>query len=539
MSMTDDSGSNSSVDVGGSARGNALQQMLISNDIVPGSAPSYQLCKTILSYHPLGPRLTEGPIKLSQSQKRKLSIPPAKDAEDRLIAEFERIWTELGCDRHLRNWAKLSRTYGVSALTLASEDPQDNSKSIDFPSLYQEKIAFSVFDPLNVAGSLVLQQIPTDPGFLKPQGITVMGIPYHRSRTVVLMNEEPIYLEYTTSAYGYVGRSVFQRPLYPLKSYVQTMIADDMVALKAGVLVIKTRQPGNIINRIMQTANSFKRSLVSQSATNNVISIAAGEPEEEISSINLENVNKAMETSRNNILENVAIAADMPSQLVKVETLAHGFSEGSEDAKKVAEFIEDIRGWMQPGYAFMDDIVAHVAWSPPFYETLKDEFPDQFHRVPYASAFASWRNNFIRSWPSLIEEPESDRVKVDEVKLKAAVLIGELLLDYELDPDTKATLVVWLAECFNERKILFPAPLEIDEKTLTRWFEQQQAEMDAEEEAKKSSSSAPGKKPANKNNKTSRSRTSLNNNRLNSRRLPDLSAERMKRKALSRSAGDS
>jgi Anti-CBASS Acb1-like protein len=526
----------SQLTISNSATGNSLQTLLISDDIVPGSAPSYQLCKTILSYHPLGPRLTEGPIKLSQSQSRILSLPTAGDAEDRVLAQFEKTRLQLGVDRHLRNWAKLSRAYGVSALSLVTEDPKDNQQPIDFPNLHHQKIAFSVFDPLNVAGSLVLNQIPTDASFLKPQGISVMGINYHRSRSVVLMNEEPIYIEWTTSAFGYVGRSVFQRPLYPLKSYIQTMIADDMVSMKAGVLIIKTRQPGNIINQVMQSVSSaLKRSLVQQSATNNVINIAAGDPQEEVSSINLENVNKAMETSRSNILENIATSADMPAILVKQESYSHGFSEGSEDAKKVAEFVSDIRNWMEPGYEFTDEVAMYVGWSPPFYETIQKEFPELYQSVPFEEAFYSWKNNLVRTWPSLIEEPESDRVRVDEVKLKSAILIGELLLP-ELDPEHKAILVGWLADCFNERKLLFPAPLDIDEKKLARFFKaalalQQQNSTD---------NSSTDNKPSGRKSKDQRSKTKVAMDNLGeaASRLPDLSVERMKRKALARSSED-
>jgi len=42
---------------------------------------------------------------------------------------------------------------------------------------------------------------------------------------------------YTQAAFGFVGRSVYQRPLYPLKSFVQTMITDDLGGAKG-------RRPG-------------------------------------------------------------------------------------------------------------------------------------------------------------------------------------------------------------------------------------------------------------------------------------------------------
>ena len=42
-----------------------LQQMLLADNIEPGSEPSYQICKTIYEYHPLGKRLIDTPLDLS------------------------------------------------------------------------------------------------------------------------------------------------------------------------------------------------------------------------------------------------------------------------------------------------------------------------------------------------------------------------------------------------------------------------------------------------------------------------------------------
>ena len=45
--------------------GNALQDLLVAPDIVPGDVISYQTCKEIYLYHPLGSRIVEGPVSLA------------------------------------------------------------------------------------------------------------------------------------------------------------------------------------------------------------------------------------------------------------------------------------------------------------------------------------------------------------------------------------------------------------------------------------------------------------------------------------------
>ena len=138
------------------------------------------------------------------------------------------------------------------------------------------------------------------------------------------------------------------------------MQTDDMVSRKAGVLVAKLKPAGSIVSGLMAKAAGLKRSVIQESKTDNVISIS---PEEEIESLNLQNIDGAMTAARKNILENIAAADDMPARMLTEETLAQGFGEGSEDAKKEAQYIDRIRQWMQPLYDFFDPIVMYRAWN--------------------------------------------------------------------------------------------------------------------------------------------------------------------------------
>src|SRR6185503_5172640 len=135
-------------------------------------------------------------------------------------------------------------------------------------------------------GSLVLNQDPNSPDFQKHAAIAVAGQPYHRSRSVTLMNEKPIYISYTTSGFGFVGRSVYQRALFPLKSFIQTMITDDMVTRKAGLLVAKMKQPGSIADNLMAKALGIKRNLLKEASMNNVINIG---PDDAIETLDMQN----------------------------------------------------------------------------------------------------------------------------------------------------------------------------------------------------------------------------------------------------------
>lgn len=444
-----------------SSLGNALTQLLLSDDLMPGDPVSYQTAKEIYLYHPLGAKMAEAPIAMAQSQEREITI--GKGPEGRIKKAFEEEWEALGVDNIIYNVVALSRVYGVASVAILTEG-DDALTPVDFVNLYKQTISFNVLDPLNTAGSMTTSQDPNSMDFLKVSSVFVAGRGYHRSRVVTKMNENPIYLGYTQSSFGYVGRSVYQRALYPLKSFVKTMITDEMVATKLGVLIAKIKQPGSIIDNVKSMLLGFKRNVLKEAKTNNVISIS---PEEFIETLNMQNVDGAGTFARNNILKNIATATPMPAKLLENEALVEGFAEGAEDAKLIAQYIDRFRIEILKVYAFFDKIVMFRAWNPEFYETLKEDFPE-YTEVPWSVSFYEWKNSFEAVWPSLLREPDSEKIKVEDTKLKAVIAMVQVLAPM-LDPENKATLVEWAQDNFNMFEMMFEVHLALDIDALKEY----------------------------------------------------------------------
>jgi hypothetical protein len=398
---------------------------------------------------------------MAQSQARKISIHDSP--ESRVREAFEREWKTVGADKHIFNVMRTSRIYGVGSIIYGAVGIEP-SEPIDPKKLATLELYFNVLDPLNTAGSLVMNQDPNSPDFQKHVGIAVSGKPYHRSRSCTIMNGEPVYIAYTTSAFGYVGRSVYQPVLFPLKSFIQAMITDDMVTLKAGLLIEKLKPAGSITDRLMAAASGIKRNLLKIARTGNVLSMSI---EESVESLDLQNIDKSLETARRHVLENIAAGDDMPAKLLNNETFAEGFGEGTEDAKQVARYVDRKRGEMQPLYDFFDRIVQHRAWNEAFYATIQAEFED-YEGVPYNEAFYRWKNSFAAEWPSLLIEPESERIKVDETKMKSIIAMLEILLP-QIDPENRAHMIQWAQDNFNENKLLFTIPMVLDMDALAEW----------------------------------------------------------------------
>ena len=403
---------------------------------------------------------------MAQFKPREISIEEGPSEE--LVDAFDKQWATDGYTKTIRSLATQARVYGLSSTALL--DGSDPGAPLKTDDLADKKISINVLDPLNTSGSLVLNQDPNAIDFQKHGDIAVNGVRYHRSRTVTLMNEQPIYISYTSSAYGFVGRSVYQRALFPLKSFIQTMRADDMIARKVGLIVAIIKMGSSVVNAIMTASANFKRTLLQIGRTDNVISMSEGE---DVKSLDLTNIDGPLTVARKDIVENIAAAVPMPALMLNGETFAEGFGEGTEDAHKVASYIDEIREWMRPAYDFFDMVNQRRAWNEGFYKSLQKKYPDQYDGVSYEEAFYSWQNGFKAIWPPLIREPESERVGVEDVKLKALIAAVQVLLPFVTDPGNKVELVRWCEQNFNATETLFSVPLELDYDTMLEAFETQ------------------------------------------------------------------
>lgn len=472
------------------ALGNALQSLLMAGDIVPGDTAGYELCKAIYLWHPHGSKIVDRPLTLATSKARLLSVPGAADDGKDLIDAFEKQWKDDECNEHLLNVGRLARIYGPASIGIVEKDG-DPTKPLDFTKLSKVTMSYNEWDPLNTSGSLVFNQDPNALDFQKNSGVRVNAQIYDRTRVVVLQHENPIYIAYESSGYGFTGRSAYQRALLPLKQFVHLMMANGMVALKAGVLIAKIDQPSSAVDRIMTGFLGNKRQIVKEAENGNVISIGTGE---EIESLNLQNLEGPLELVRRNIIEDIAAGAGMPAKLLLEDTFAVGFGEGSEDSKAIAQYLMTVREWLQPIYDFLDRCTMYRAWNEEFYAAVQQKYPEQYKDVPYTVAFAEWQNKFQAIWPNLLEETDEEKSKAEKVTLEAVVSLFEAL-EPVLPPSEKAKLIDWVANNINAKTHLFSAPLELDIIAIAQFGEEQQAK---EEEAANAAAeaAAAGNEPA-------------------------------------------
>jgi len=116
------------------------------------------------------------------------------------------------------------------------------------------------------------------------------------------------------------------------------------------------------------------------------------------------------------------------------------------------------------------------AWNPAFYARIQRQHKE-YMNVSYEDAFSRWRENFTASWPSLLIEPRSETIQVEDVKLQAICAVTQTLIPL-MDPLNQANVITWLMDNVNENENLFKHNLELDIQMLAQFAEEQQQQKE-------------------------------------------------------------
>ena len=451
-----------------------MMEMLGASRIRAGDNASYELCKNLWEYHPLGGKLVEKPVNLALFKRRSYTLED--DPGNRVVTHFEDAWTRMQITQKIKNLHYTVRCYGAAAIGVG-DLKNKTEEALDLWKLEESDVYISVFDPLNTAGSMVSNQDPNAPDFQAPNKVTtIQGIAWHPSRTLRLYNGSPIYLSFQNSTFGYTGRSVFQRVLFPMQSYLKTMPVNDMVAEKAGLLIVKQVQNSSTVSGIMGFAGKKKREMVKNAITGNVMQIGASDS---VESLNLQNVDDALKGARENIIADIAAGSDIPALLIKDEAFAVGFADGTEDAKSVAQYIEGVRQTIDSSIEFFEKIVQHVGWNEDFYTAMAVEYPEYIAGRSYKEMFYIWQRDFVSDWAPLLEETNKDKQE-GESKLVDQVTKLFTAITARIDPENYAIAVQWMADIANSLDSTKNTPLLIDFDALAAYVPPDPAPADTQ-----------------------------------------------------------
>ncbi len=429
----------------------------------------YRLCKAIYIYHPLGKRIIDLPIDLSMGQERIISVKH-ETKSDELTEQFIKVWNSFNLKNIIRRLATMSRLCGIAALFLKVEGYSDYEPlplDIDWSEL---KITALVYDAMNIAGSASNNQDVMSEDFLKIKDVLRNGQALAKDRSYILTNGDPLYNEFSTSGFGFTGRSVYQNCIHLLRTWLDIDLADSMVARKCGLIIAKENNIGSA-TEIREKSLNLKRTLLKYGKTNDVLSVGGSTT---IESLNLQNIDGSLDMVRNHVLENIANASDIPTIILGQQKFTQGFGEGGEDTKNVGRFIESIREWERGVYQFIDNFVMRIAWNFNFLKSLNKDNGDIFSTKDeakitidrYLQVFYALKQSFNYTFPSFLTETESQIADGDAKKLSMITEVYDRLFS-NVDADLKPKLANWLIDSVNNLRSTNKIRLDIDESELS------------------------------------------------------------------------
>lgn len=413
---------------------NQLQDLLLANDIEAGSVASYQVCKAIYNYHPLGAKIVSSSVYNAFANGRTVSFVDINDSQ--LVDDYNNLFFSLDCQRVINQAIILSRVYGSSAIYVGHKG-KDLSLPLEIHP--DDDIYFNVLDPLtfNAYNSDSLNQL-SDNYLRHGDNITIAGSVVHPSRLLFInnRNEMPTYGEFSASSFGFNGRSDYQRCLVLLRTYIRVLQADEFIIDKAGSVIAKIDAGNAGFSNISSAITKAYRSMIQQlrgspesSAkgrySGGVITIGH---DDTIETLNLQNINETVEGVRKRLLNDIASCCNMPASIMSDEAMAQGFSDGKEDALKEARYLKSVQNNAIFIYDWLDGILIK--------QLLNDSIVHRTKKTAkmsgnLAAVSAKIRNGIGYVFVDIISVDKEKEANITKVRTDTAIAINAIINNKE------------------------------------------------------------------------------------------------------------
>jgi len=95
-------------------------------------------------------------------------------------------------------------------------------------------------------------------------------------------------------------------------------------------------------------------------------------------------------------------------------------------------------------------------------------YKEEYGGMDYKTFFWNCHNSFKAQWPSLLKEPDSELIKVEEAKIKAIIEWVQVLLP-NVPPEDRAETLKWANDQFNNMPMLFGAQLNLNYERISEF----------------------------------------------------------------------
>lgn len=202
---------------------------------------SYEECRDIYRYWPLGKRIASALPNFAMSAQRKFVV---KDAPDEVNSKLAETANELGLDEIVKQCAIYARIYGLASIYVAQE--KDSKEPLSYKDVQQKGFTFNVLDPLAMGGAIQVDNDSLSPTFGKPINIHIRGKQVNPNRVCVVYNDIPLFYKFNPSSFAFSGPSIYQNMTLLIRAWNRGVIALQRLATKASAMIKTTKETANV-----------------------------------------------------------------------------------------------------------------------------------------------------------------------------------------------------------------------------------------------------------------------------------------------------
>ena len=379
---------------------------------------TYWECKEIFRNHALGKRLALALPTFSLSSERKIVV---KDTPPEVVELYQQALNKLNIIDNVKRFLGLTRAYGMCALYIACEDKAPN-EALTFDDIWNRKISLNVLDPLNIAGVFVNQD-PTSVKFQKVETIMINGAVTNPKRCLVLQNDYPLYLMFSSSNFSFGGASIYQNMQNLLEGWETCIKALNRMCVKAGSIILKS---GSSAHASGVNISAMQRNLqiINSLQNDGIANIDTESSTEFFSLTGVVELDKILQNFNNSI----ALAlSDTPMPILLNAKLSNGLNDGTEDMKTIIMAVESYRTtYLQKVFNFLDPLIMAYAWNENELIKLKRNYYQKFKHMGLREMFSFFRNGFSYEWGSLYPITEKEKLETDNMKMNLLMGAREL-----------------------------------------------------------------------------------------------------------------
>lgn len=379
---------------------------------------SYQECKNIYRYWPLGKRIASQLPNFAMSAPREIIV---KDAPSAVIEQFNKTADSVNLDKQVRKCSIYARIYGLAAMFVACENVK-SSDNLTQKDVINNRIVFNVLDPLNIS-SVRVEQDASSLFYQKVKQITINGNDTVGSkRATVVFNDIPLYLKFNPSTFSFSGASVYQNMTGLIKSWNRSIVSLERMATKAGSIIVKGKDRSHTSGLTLGAINK-NLELIRNMQNDGIANIGEGEVEFfQLSGI------QEVDSLINSLNTSLMMAlSDTPSAILLDKNLSNGFNDGSEDMKAIIMAVDNFRKLvLSPLYDFADPFIMYKAWDDEFVEQIKADYPNDYRGLSNVEIVQQWTKGFSFNWGNLYPEPEKDKIETNSARLDLLTKAKEL-----------------------------------------------------------------------------------------------------------------